>query len=206
LLRGAETVFVTGSGDPFASKNFRRLIAELNADDYPNLRFLIMTNAMLFTRRQWEQFPTLHRRVRMLKVSVDAATGPTHERIRRGARWDTMLENMIFAGQLVREGQVEQYELTFTVQAGNFREMGDAVDLAKRVGATSVYFGRITNWGTFSPEEYAAQAVFRPDHPDHSAFLETMRDPRLLDPMVALGNLRSFTGAAPESGRAFATH
>ncbi|MEP2987763.1 MAG: radical SAM protein [Parasphingorhabdus sp.] len=203
MLKDAKTVFVTGSGDPFASKNFRRLMSELTPEDYPELGFQIMTNGMLFTPKQWEAFPSLHGRVRMLKISVDAATGPTHELLRRGAYWPTMLENMRFAGDLTKDGMVDQFDLIFVVQQENFREMGDAIDLAKQVGATGVYFARITNWGTFSDTEFSKKAVCMPSHPDHGAFIDAMQDERLRDPMVMLGDLNEFLADPVTATRAF---
>jgi sulfatase maturation enzyme AslB (radical SAM superfamily) len=196
LLRDAKFVYITGSGDPFASKNFRRLMTQLTADEYPELRFIIMTNGMLFTPRQWESFPALHNRVHVLKISIDAATGPTHELLRRGARWPVVLENMKYAGELVRSGAIDGFELVFTVQSENYREMGDAVDLAREVGATSVYFGMMTNWGTFTPEDYRAKAVFNREHPHFEDFIEAMQDIRLQRPEVILGNLRQFVATS----------
>lgn len=192
LLKNAKTVFVTGSGDPFASKNFRRLMTQLDAGGYPDLKFIIMTNGMLFTPRQWEAFPSLHRRVESLRISLDAATGPTHELLRRGARWSVMVENLRFAGQLLAEGLIEDFSLSFTVQQENFREMGDAVELAREVGAAGIYFGQITNWGTFTPVEYERKAVFVPGHREHEAFLEAARDPRLRDDLVLPSDLAEF--------------
>lgn len=192
LLKHARTVFITGSGDPFASKNFRALMKRLTPEEYPDLRFRLMTNAMLFTPRQWDEFPTLHGRTSLMKISVDAATGPTHEKLRLGAKWPVMLENMKFAGELAAEGLIDLVELVFVVQQENYREMGDAVDLAKQVGAGQVYFLRITNWGTFSPAQFAAKAVHMPSHPEHGAFIETMQDERLADPLVILGDLEEF--------------
>lgn len=203
MLKHAEIVFITGSGDPFASKNFRRLMTALTPEDYPRLRFQIMTNGMLFTPRQWAEFPTLHGRVDMLKISIDAATGPTHEMLRLGAHWPTMLENLRFAGQLAAQGLIDQFDLVFVVQQANYREMGDAVDLARSLGATGIYFARLTNWGTFSAEAYAARAVCVPGHPEFPAFLEAMRDPRLYDPMVLLGDLVEFAPEGCEQARAF---
>ena len=202
MLKSAKTVFVTGSGDPFASKNFRQLMTALTPQDYPELKFQIMTNGMLFTPRQWEMFPALHRRVALLKISVDAATGPTHETLRLGAHWPTVLENMTFAGSLLSAGMIDNFELVFTVQDDNFREMGDAVDLAHRVGANGLYFARLTNWGTFSPEAYRQKAVFLAPHPDHAAFQQAMQDNRLDDPIVLLGDLQGLRTKAV-SGRHF---
>ncbi|MEL6485832.1 MAG: radical SAM protein, partial [Pseudomonadota bacterium] len=194
MLKNAKTVFVTGSGDPFASKNFRTLMKDLTEEEYPELGFQIMTNAMLLTPKQWAEFPTLHGRTRLMKVSIDAATGPTHEKLRLGAKWPVMMENMKFAGELAARGEVDCYELVFTVQQDNYLEMADAVDLAKEVGAQSIYFARITNWGTFTPAQFAHKAVFMPSHPEYRAFLKEMQDPRLLDPMVRLGDLGEFVG------------
>ena len=151
-------------GDPFASKNFRTLMQEIGPDEYPDLKVRIMTNGMLLNPREWARFPHLHGRTEKLRVSLDAATGPTHERLRRGARWDVMLENLAFFGRLAREHQVESFELTFVVQRDNYREMGDFVDLAHRVGADVAFFASITNWGTFSDADFA-QPVGRQSDP-----------------------------------------
>jgi hypothetical protein len=194
MLKNAKRVMVTGSGDPFASKNFRRLLEQLTPEEYPELRFQVMTNGMLFTPAQWANFPTLHCRTAVLKISVDAATGATHELLRRGARWPVVLENMKFAGELTKAGLIDNFDLVFVVQAENFREMGDAVDLAHEVGATCVYFARITNWGTFTDDQYLAKSVFLPTHSEHEEFLQAMQDPRLLDPIAFLGDLLPFVG------------
>ncbi len=201
LLKDAKTVFVTGSGDPFASKNFRNLMKQLTKEDYPELGFQIMTNAMLLTPKQWAEFPTLHGRTRLLKVSIDAATGLTHERLRLGSIWPIMLENMVFAGELTARGEIDCFKLVFVVQRDNYLEMGDAVDLAKQVGAQHIYFARITNWGTFTPAQFEQKSVFMPSHPEYAQFIEHMQDDRLRDPIVELGDLGEFIAdkhAAPE--------
>lgn len=203
LLKNARTVFVTGSGDPFASKNFRRLMTQLDATEYPDLRFQIMTNAMLFTPKQWAEFPTLHGRVKTMKISIDAATGQTHELLRRGARWPVMLANMTYAGELHAAGLIDHFELVFTVQSENYREMGDAVTLMDEVGASGIYFARLTNWGTFDDAEYAKKAVFLPGHPEHEAFLSAMQDPRLRRQEVILGDLHPFVNEPADTHRSF---
>lgn len=192
MLRGAKTVFITGSGDPFASKNFRALMARLTPDAYPDLKFQVMTNAMLFTPREWENFPALHNRVAQMRISIDAATGPTHELMRRGARWPVFIENVKFAVDLSRQGLIDEVALIFVVQQENFREMGDAVDLTEELGVDVIGFARLTNWGTFDNATYESKAVFLPGHPEYEDFRAAMRDPRLLRQSVFLGDLACF--------------
>ncbi|HET7773166.1 MAG TPA: CatB-related O-acetyltransferase, partial [Burkholderiaceae bacterium] len=94
--------------------------------------------------------------------------------------------------------------LAFVVQEENFHEMGDAVDLALRVGATSIHFARVTNWGTFTLEAYQRKAVFLGTHPRHAEFLAAMADERLRHPIVRLGDLAAFLpspAAAPVAPR-----
>lgn len=192
LLRDAKLVFVTGSGDPFASKNFRNLLDRLGPEDYPDLRFQVMTNGMLFTPREWDRFPALHGRVAFLRISLDAATGPTHELLRRGARWPVMERNLAFAAELRAKGLIDRLDFSFTVQVDNYREMGAAIDLGHRYGADHVGFLRITNWGTFSADAYAERAVFMPSHPRHADFIDHMQDHRLRDPIAGLNDLGQF--------------
>lgn len=192
LLKHSKLVFITGSGDPFASKNFRTLLDRLGPEEYPDLRFQVMTNGMLFTPREWERFPALHGRTAYLRISLDAATGPTHEMLRRGARWPVMESNLAFARDLRMQGLIDRLELSFTVQVENYEEMGASIDLAHRYAADSVAFTRLTNWGTFSPAEYADKAVFMPAHPRHGHFLEMMQDHRLRDPVAALNDMSPF--------------
>jgi organic radical activating enzyme len=190
MLKTAKMVYITGSGDPFASKTFRHLMKQLTRVSYPKLSFYIMTNGMLLTPRQWSEFPTLHGRVETLRISIDAASALTHEKLRRGASWSTMIDNMKFAGELRSTAQVKKFELAFTVQVENYTEMGDAVDLAEMVGADLVTFSKLINWGTFSEDEYKSRAVFLPGHPLYADFAFKMQDERLKQSIVDFGNLQ----------------
>lgn len=190
MLEGARQVTVTGSGDPFASRNFRKLLASLDPARFPRLKVHMMTNAMLLTEAEWQKFSHLSGRISTLRVSVDAATGPTHERLRRGARWNVMLDNLHFIGRLRREGHIDRYELSFVVQVDNFEEMPAAVDLAEAVGADKIDFLGISNWGTYSPEDFRKLAVMHPAHHQHARFLEVLQDRRLWSERAWLPSLR----------------
>ncbi len=53
-----------------------------------------------------------------------------------------MEQNLKFAAALLADGLIDDFMKTFTVQADNYREMGDAVDLPARLAqATSILAG-----------------------------------------------------------------
>lgn len=196
MLSQAKAAMITGSGDPFASKNFRNVLSWISEETCPDLKVQLMTNGMLLTPKEWEKFPNLSGRVDLLRVSIDGVSAESHERLRRGSKWETMLQNLEFISSLRETGEIETFHLGFLVQRENFHEMGDAVDFARGLAVDQISFARITNWGTWSDEEYNALAVFLPDHPCHGEFLEAMQDSRLRDEIVFLGNLdhyRPFT-------------
>ncbi len=197
LLTTAKEVYVTGSGDPFASKTFRKMLQWISRETCPDLKVRLMTNGMLFTEAEWARFPNLNGKIGLVKVSMDGASKATHELLRRGSCWETMMQNLPFIGRLLKKGEISAFELVFIVQQENYREMGDFVDLAARVGANRVYFERITNWGTFTPGQYQAKAVFNDSHPEHQAFLEVMKDARLRRPEVIINSFTAFLPPGP---------
>ena len=88
LLKEAKTVLITGSGDPFASKNFRDVLMRINDEDYPNLSVLLMTNGLLLTPNEWNKFKHLAGKISRISVSIDGASKESHEITRRGSNWE----------------------------------------------------------------------------------------------------------------------
>jgi hypothetical protein len=65
------------------------------------------------------------------------------------------------------------------VQSLNYQEMPSAAELARTLGADGIHFHMIRNWGTFSPQQFREHLIGSPDHPEHQAFLDVLRDPAL---------------------------
>ena len=121
-------------------------------------------------------------------VSVDAATRATYELVRRGGSFDRLWKNLLFLGKMRAEKRIDLLRLDFVIQALNFREMPEFVDLAKSIGADGVHFLMLRNWGTYAREDYARLNVGSTLHPEHGAFRETLSDPRLSSSFVDFGN------------------
>ena len=192
LVEQASRATITGSGDPFGSRTFRRLLERIGEMDLPKLVYHIATNGLLLTPDMWEKFPKLLERTDTLGVSVDASTPATYSVLRRPGNMDKLIPNLRHMGALHAAGKIRVFGIHMVVQVENYREMPDFVRLAKDVGASLVVFQRLTNWDTFTREEFAKRAVFHEDHPEYEEFLRVMQDPILKDPMVDLGMLRAF--------------
>src|SRR5690606_12426885 len=80
----ALTLNITGSGDAFASPLYSRLLRELSYD--PRLKLELQTNGVLMEESKFT--PAMFQMLRFLAVSVDAASKPVYDQVRRGGNFE----------------------------------------------------------------------------------------------------------------------
>jgi hypothetical protein len=180
LLLSARRMHVNPAGELFVSRPLRRLLGRLNRDEFPKLNLAIISNGTLFNRSEWEKFPGIHAMTESVRISTDAASKVTFEKLRRGGHWETFCENLQFIASLKTCGAIKWLFLSFTYQLENFQEMPAFVEMARSLHPeTIVIFEKLENWGTFTPDEYRAKAVHDAEHALHDEFLSVIRNPRL---------------------------
>jgi MoaA/NifB/PqqE/SkfB family radical SAM enzyme len=190
LLSRLRVVRITSGGEALFSRHFRQVLADINSQTCPSLTHLeLLTNGMLFDRRQWETFSNLHYLKIMVVFSIDACSKETFETIRRNGRWEKMLANLEFASTLRKEHKITKFIISYAVQAANFREMPGLVRMAEQLHVDDVAFFRLENVGTYSEEDYRSRNVAEPSHPLHQQFLEVVSDPVFNSPVVNGHNL-----------------
>jgi pyruvate-formate lyase-activating enzyme len=190
-FKDVEMLYITGSGDPFGSPFFYRLLRTLRRADVPRLRRLhLHTNAQLWTPRAWAGISDdVRPLIRSAEISIDAARAETYAVNRRRGNFERLLENLEFVSVLRRDGPLADVTISMVVQENNFPEMPEFVRLGKRLRFDTVYFSRLVNWGTFSDAEYRKRAVHQPPHPRYAELVELLQAEIFNDPIVNLGNL-----------------
>jgi len=197
-LADARLLYITGSGDPFGSPYFRQWLQTMKRSSMPKLeRIHLHTNALLWRERIWDSIPQETRAlIKAATISIDAATPETYAVNRRGGDFHTLLQRLDFIAGLRAGGPLEYLEIHMTVQANNYKEMPQFVELGRRYHCDRVTFHQLLDWGTFSPQEFASRAVQNPEHPEHVAFLSMLSHPALEDPIVYLSNLSNMKSQA----------
>lgn len=196
LLKNATTLIISGSGDIFASRHSVKYLEELNSEEYPKLRYHILTNGILFNEKNWERYPNMQKMTRMLIISVDAAKKETYENVRRGGKWEVLLQNLNFAGKLRKSKKIEALCIMFVVQKMNYQDMLEFIQLGYQIGADQINFSRIENWGIYTDQEFIDFDVCDPRNTDHHKFLEVIKHPFFGSRRVSLGNLTEFRVSA----------
>lgn len=183
---------ITGSGDAFASPLYSRLLRELSYD--PKLSLELQTNGVLMEESRFTE--AMFRMTKFLAVSVDAASRPVYEKVRRGGSFERVAKNLDWMNAAIEGGRFAQpvfYKINFIVQQENFREIVPFAKWILGYGAVNeIWFNLIADWGHLPAEEFQARAIWRKDHPEHGDFLAVLRDPVLRDPRICLGNLSTY--------------
>jgi organic radical activating enzyme len=176
-------LYLTGTADPFYSKSFREFLETLDSKKFSKLEAIhLHTNASLWNEKMWNRLIRIHPYVKTCEISIDAGTKETYEtKTRIGGKWDVLLDNLKF---ITKISTINRFSFSFVVQDTNFREMKQFYDMITNYmkGSKSkfdVFYNAITNWDTYTEEQYNEKNVTSPNHKDHTEFLEvleTMKD------------------------------
>jgi organic radical activating enzyme len=181
-------LYLTGTADPFYSKSFREFLRTLDSSKFKKLESIhLHTNGSLWNKHMWDKLTAIHRYVNSCEISIDAATKETYEtKTRIGGSWDVLLENLQF---ITKIKTIKFFSFSFVVQDTNFKEMKQFYDMITNYMKESksnfdVFYNTITNWGTYTEEEFKLKNITDPNHKNHKEFLD------ILDQM---NNLSHFT-------------
>lgn len=170
LLKTAKSCMMNGYGDVFASRACRKILETVSPEKYPNLKFDFITNGVLFTPEEWAKFQGIHRMVRSIRTSIDAACKETYDQIRLGGDWDVLMKNLEFIASLRQQNIIQRFMVSMVIQEENFTEMADFARMAKQLGCEFAIFEPIMNWNTFPVEVFERKAVHYSTHPRHAEF------------------------------------
>jgi len=190
--QNAETLYLNGAGETFASKHSRHLLSLLTREQFPQLKFLLISNGQVLNERAFREFD-LFGRVQSIQVSADAARQETYRMVRRGGDFQRLLSNLAFLDDLRRaRGEKYRLELSFVVSSLNFRDMPEFVQLGRKFHVDSILFTIVRNWGHLSLAEFEKLNVANPAHPEHQEFLRVLESSELSDPIVDCGSVAPY--------------
>ena len=165
-----------GDGEVFAVPESREFLYNFDQSANPDVAFLIHTNGMLLTPRTWEKIA--HLRLDWVVVSMDAASKFTYETIRRGGRWETLMENLRFLADRQHEGKIGELHVNMCVMRSNHREMADFARLAVDLGVSLAYYLPVMG-------DYGAEQIFEtPDPACLARIAAQLRDPIMSNPLI----------------------
>ena len=155
---------VSTSGEVFASPLLLKFLSSIEPSKFPNLRLWLQSNGLL-APRFWHKLGSMADRVDNITVTVDAAQSSTYEKLRRGGKWSDILESLEWIkNKKIKNGM--SLHLRMIIQRDNIDQLIEFYELGQNYLANQIDYVRITNWGTYSEQEFKDIDIFDIDHPD----------------------------------------
>lgn len=185
------SLYITGTGDPFVSVGFRDFLRNFDETKWPKLKSIhLHTNATRWSKEMWESMRNIHKYVKSCEISIDAGTKETYEtKTRINGEWDILMENLKFISTIP---SLRRIKTSFVVQQKNYKEMKKFYDLMNSIFPKylHVYYNKITNWDTFTEEEFLKEQVWNSNHPEYKEFIKEVN--KTLPAQKAWSNLQEF--------------
>lgn len=180
-------LFLSTSGELFASRTLMTMVSNLDPDQLPNLRLKIQTNGVLMPLR-WHRLARMQDRVESVTVTIDAARPGTYEVLRRGAKWHQIVRAMTWLAKRKQTHGIRVHT-RMIVQRSNYLEIEEFYYWSMAHGADIVEYGRILDWNTFGGG-FLDQDVFDHRHPEHQNATDELAKVRHFDNVYRFGGLQ----------------
>jgi hypothetical protein len=168
-----ETLYITVSGDPFISVPFRDFLRNFDISKWKKIKNIhLHTNATRWNKKMWDSMPNIHKYVKSCEISIDAATKDTYEnKVRLDGNWDELIENLNFISKIPN---LKNVKTSFVVQQKNYKEMKQFYDLMYSIfgNKVDIFYNKITNWGTFTEEDFLLQQIWNESHSEYNEFVK----------------------------------
>ena len=150
-LKKANRLCLAGDGEVFFSPIYQRI---LYSDAVKNRKSIeILTNGIFMTKEKLDKLCNSVPNISVY-VSIDAATKEIYSKIRKGGNYEFLIKNLEYLSQLRNNNKIKLVELNFVIQRINYKEINDFISLLKKFKFDYVNFSSISNWGTYTDEEF----------------------------------------------------
>ena len=148
LEKGAKSLFMSTSGDPFYNRGIREIMQTLERGKYPLLeKVSLLTNGQLLNESMWESLsPHFKELLFEVQVSVDSITKETYETLRKGGSFERIQSNLSFLSSLKQRGLLKFFSLSFVIQDLNKWELPLLAEFAAQLKVDFVMFYKVTQW------------------------------------------------------------
>lgn len=158
-------ITLSTSGELFASPMLLRFVSSIRKDDFPNLTLCIQTNGLL-APDNWHKLNELQHSVKKIMVTVDSPQPSTYEKLRRGGKWKDIVRALEWFEQQKNHSSM-LFHTRMVVQRDNINQLEEFYYFSKKFNVDAVEYARITDWNTYSSQEFDDIDVLNPTHPQY---------------------------------------
>ena len=171
ILKDAEVLTLSTTGDPFASRS-TKLLMKTAANRYPNLKFSLITNGILCDEHNCRETGILNRMSNVM-VSVHGSNEETYDKVVKNGNFQKVSENIKWLSKLKAEHKIQGLYLAFVVSAKNYDDIPKFIEFAKQNNAIALFWGCYT-WGNNLSHSDEPLEITDPSHPKHQLLVDVL--------------------------------
>lgn len=168
-------------GEPFISRAYLELWEYIVNTGNTSINNIIQTNGS-YLKKKKDLIVTFIPYIRDFRISFDAGTKSTYEKIRVNGNWETLLENCQLLNNLVEQNKNSipanrrlDISSDFVVQLDNYKEIPEYIDVCTQLGFSTIRLSKLWNWGTWDIEKFKQLNVSDSDHPQYLEFINIIK-------------------------------
>ena len=146
-------VEINADGEPLLNPSVPDILTRLKKSMPGYGKVGLLTNGMLLNQKTAREL--IDRGLDWIAVSIDGATKATMEAIRKGSRFERIVENVAFAVEYGKKNAPRDIDfcIQFTIHEDNVRDIPDMVRLAGKLGVPNLNLGHLISFetGEFQP-------------------------------------------------------
>jgi MoaA/NifB/PqqE/SkfB family radical SAM enzyme len=169
-----ESRIISGAtGDFFANPYMMKTLQRIPEDNDYIQGIEFHTNGTLVSEKTWNRLHNIYDKYISFFVSVDGWTKETYEENRYPAKFEIIQKRLQFMSQISRENKY-RFIIIMVVQVNNFREIPKFLEACDYLGAEP-RIKLISNWNTFTPEEFKKKCVHDVENPNYNEFMDILK-------------------------------
>ena len=123
----------------------------------------------------WDDLGETASLINTLHLSIDGATPQTLEKLRRGLKWNRMLDALDFIQGLRTSSKLVYVSVNFIIQKDNFRELPKMIELCSSYCLDALLPARISYHGSYTNDQFRDIDVGDPNHPLHTEYIDVIK-------------------------------
>ena len=174
IKTGDPVTFRWAGGEPFVSKAYLELWKYIIVTGNKKIRNIIQTNGSYLSKRTGILLKFLPY-INVLRISFDAGTPTTYEKVRANGNWNTLIKNSKQVRAMINNNKFKTKLISdFVVQLDNYQEIPTYIEIAKSIGFDSIQLSTMWNWGTWEMDEFNQLNISDPTHPKHQDLIDIL--------------------------------
>lgn len=180
ICEDTSKIWLAGNGECFFSVVYRWILQDERMKKRNQVS--ILSNGTLFNEKAFQTYLSAYSDIDVM-LSIDGVKKDTIERLRRGAKYENIVQNFAFLGMLRKQNRIRKLCVSMTLQSANIYELHDMVKWCEENNVDQLNIIKMVNY-FYSDSEFDKMSVIQYDGTIKNEYADVFDNAILENPMI----------------------